>query len=270
MPPLPILRPLPVPPVPVPPWKTHSTYDSIYAAPGMVRDTNSIPHALEQLRVAALGKAIGGGGEAYKSLFEVKPDEWRKVIWWEQLKQSFAISSPRDEGVQDLADAAATSIDGLSVVAALSGVVFALMAKLPYAGALFGTSLGLGLLSWLFRRHPTLFRVGTHLVVPFHVSALLVVAAACLLWGGVVVLGLKRGVAAGDPGSQQLVIAVGLLALTLLDAAWRGTLNSGVLLLDGLICAAVFSGAPPPRCSALPPSPAARRLALPPRPLLSC
>ena len=157
LPPLPMLRPLPMP-LPMPPllpWRTHTTYDSIYAAPGMARDTNPIPHALEQLRVAALGKAIGGGGEAYKPLFEVKPDDMRKNLWWEQLKQSFAVLSKRDEGVQALADAAATSVGGFSIVAALLGVACALMGQLPYAAVLFGASLGLGLLSWLFRMHPT-------------------------------------------------------------------------------------------------------------------
>lgn len=63
---------------------------------------------------------------------------------------------------------------------------------------------------------------------------------------------------AGAEGSQQLVFAVGLLILTLLDAAWRGTVNSGVLLLDAFIYAAVFSGVPLPRPAVA--SPASRRL----------
>lgn len=90
--------------------------------------------------------------------------------------------------------------------------------------------------------HAQLFRVGKRYVVPFHVSALLVVAATCLLWGWVA-LSLRSGMADAQGSQQQLVIAVGLLVLTLLDAAWRGALNPGVLLLDAFIYAAVFSDA---------------------------
>lgn len=177
--PLPLLRPLPMPPAL--PWRTHTTYDSIYAAPGMVRDTNPIPHALEQLRVAALGKAIGGGGEAYKPLFEIKPDEGRKYLWWEQLKQSFAVLSEHDEGVQALADAAATSVGGLSIVAALVGVACVLVSQLRYATAFFGASLGLGLFSSLFRKHPTVWLCLPSAAPPLNPACLPCSRYLCLL-----------------------------------------------------------------------------------------